>query len=482
MQSVESQGTMPIEKRPSTFARFPPRTLMFETKTSLCGASDPVSADLDNAPAPVFRPIQYLGSKLRSLPTLLQATGDLFGPDDAVFDLFSGSSVVSQAFARCGASVRSVDAQLFCQHLAGAMLGVGKSSNDDSCAAVAAEIVTALKNVTFPTEISVFLEQESRALSHGPAAELAHFYARLPQAWRNPTGIAWLADAEKQEGELGFDSVPIVASYYAGTYFGLYQALCCDYIRNEIERATSRVSEWVRAGLLTSLYSAMSKAVCSAGKHFAQPLGKLQNANPGFYHSRLSSDRRIDIANAFLDAARNVDAASLNAPNRHVAIVAPVEDVYATIRSARPKLIYADPPYTAQQYSRFYHILEVVANYRVPKLQMVGGGVTTGLYNEGRYKSDFSSKSKAKSAFTELIKAAKDSGASLVMSYSSSSERSTGNARMITLDELIKLCNTSYGTKKTRISLHDHVYRQFNATAYSNAHRNDPEILIMCEA
>ncbi|WP_322021752.1 MULTISPECIES: hypothetical protein [unclassified Burkholderia] len=187
---------------------------MFESKTSLCGASDSVSADLDNAPPPVFRPIQYLGSKLRSLPTLLQATGDLFGPDDAVFDLFSGSSVVSQAFARSGASVRSVDALLFCQHLAGAMLGVGKSSNDDSCTAVAAEIVQALKNVTFPKEISAFLEQESKALSHGPTAELAHFYARLPQAWRNPTGIVWLADAEKQEGKLGFD---ILGRYFAIT-------------------------------------------------------------------------------------------------------------------------------------------------------------------------------------------------------------------------------------------------------------------------
>lgn len=454
---------------------------MFEIENSLCGASNSVLADFENAPSPVFRPIQYLGSKLRSLPTLIRATGDLFGADDTVFDLFSGSSVVSQAFARCGASVRAVDAQLFCQQLASAMLGVGKASND-SCASIAAEIATRLRNIDFPSEISVFLEQESRALSYGPTAELGHFYAQLPQVWRNPTGVSWLADVAKQQGELGFDNVPIIASHYAGTYFGLYQALCCDYIRNEIERAKNRVSEWTRLGLLTSLYSAMSKAVCSAGKHFAQPLGKLQNANPSFYHSRLYTDRCIDIADSFLEAARNVDASSSNTPNEHMAIAAPVEDVYHAIQLAQPKLVYADPPYTAQQYSRFYHILEVVANYRVPELQVVGGQVTTGLYNEGRYKSPFSSKSKAKAAFTKLIQTAKDSGASLVISYSSSGELSNGNARMIALDELINLCNTSYGTKKTRVSLHDHVYRQFNATAYSNAHRNDPEILILCEA
>ncbi len=60
-------------------------------------------------------------------------------------------------------------------------------------------------------------------------------------------------------------------------------------------------------------------------------------------------------------------------------------------------LIYADPPYTDMQYSRYYHILNVARLYNFLSLLLTLGGFTSGLYTEGRYQSELSQKSKAKS-------------------------------------------------------------------------------------
>jgi hypothetical protein len=49
-----------------------------------------------------FRPIQYLGNKLRTLPDILNASENLIGKSGTVVDLFTGTTVVAQGFARRG--------------------------------------------------------------------------------------------------------------------------------------------------------------------------------------------------------------------------------------------------------------------------------------------------------------------------------------------------------------------------------------------
>lgn len=58
----------------------------------------------------------------------------------------------------------------------------------------------------------------------------------------------------------------------------------------------------------------------------------------------------------------------------------------------RIKLIYADPPYTDMQYSRYYHLLNVAAKYDYPEPTISRGKFTKGLYTEGRNQSDLSKK------------------------------------------------------------------------------------------
>lgn len=435
---------------------------------------------LVEVPSSVFRPIQYLGSKLRSIDSLLEATGHLYGPGDRVFDVFSGSTVVSQAFANAGCAVTAVDSSPCCARLARAMLSIGRSPGGRSSPHASA-IVKEASDAPVNPELEALVQAERKAMQDASGRSLAKFSREVPQVWRRSKGKKWLEGIEEVVGQHAFCRVPIVTTHYAGTYFGVQQAIAIDAIRVEIERLRQdgMISMWIEDALVSALFSAMSRAVFSAGKHFAQPMVESPGRNDAFYRSRLMADRSVDIASAFMGAAASIDAATKS--GNHAVYGAPIEDVYGALLNAKPSMVYADPPYTAQQYSRFYHVLDVVADYRTPQLQMANGKVTKGLYGLNRYKSPYSSKRSAAGAFEELVGTTKLAGASLAISYSLTAAGDTGNARMIGLDGLKAICKRQYGQKVKEIRL-DHAYRQFNSASNSKNDRNEPEVLLICEA
>jgi hypothetical protein len=224
--------------------------------------------------------------------------------------------------------------------------------------------------------------------------------------------------------------------------------------------------------------TAMSKAVFSAGKHFAQPLTSGQSRS-AFRSKRLLQDRAINIDHEFVVAARAIDRVAQRGQLEHHAICAPVKEFYPRLKNIRPDVVYADPPYTAQQYSRFYHALDTLITYRVPNLQH-HGKITSGLYPSDRFRSEFSSKRGAPSAFHNLLTSIYEVRATLLISYSDSQYRSDGNARMISRASLLEMCKTIFGSSRVEQLQLGHAYRQFNATSLSNKNRNDSEFLILC--
>lgn len=453
------------------------------THSSTCTPSRNEQFKSFNAAQHVFRPVQYLGSKLRALDALMDATNHLYSNGGHVFDIFSGSSVVSQAFAHSGAQVTSVDAQVFCQHLASATLGIGRLPSETSLA-IAKQIATEWEQIELPKELSSMLEMEFSAISEGSGPHLADFYSNIPQIWRYSNGQDWLSQADQHVGQAGFNRIPILASHYAGTYFGIRQALFFDFARNRINSLLIQreIAQWTSYALLASLYSSMSKSVYSAGKHFAQPLAKINKTNHLFHYNRMYSDRSLNVVDVFIDSANKIDASSKFMGSGNMAIAQPVESVYEKIEKVKPSLIYADPPYTAQQYSRFYHVLEIAATYTVPQLQLVNGKVTAGLYGDDRYKSRYSSRTQAPKAFDELVGVSRRSGASLALSYSSSTKNSNGNQRMISLADLTNICSRHFGKANVSVIEMNHTYRQFNSASVNNVNRDDPEMLLICEA
>ena len=64
-----------------------------------------------------FRPIQYLGAKTRTLGVIASECKRLYRDNTYVVDLFSGSSIVSQALFYNGMAVISNDALRFCSDI-----------------------------------------------------------------------------------------------------------------------------------------------------------------------------------------------------------------------------------------------------------------------------------------------------------------------------------------------------------------------------
>ena len=81
--------------------------------------------------------------------------------------------------------------------------------------------------------------------------------------------------------------------------------------------------------------------------------------------------------------------------------------------SSQAKVVYCDPPYTDDQYSRFYHVWETLVLYDYP---VVTG---QGRYRPGRFRTNFSLASRVEEAFRQMISDVASSEADFVLSYPS---------------------------------------------------------------
>ena len=431
---------------------------------------------------PVYRPIQYLGNKLRSVSSITEIAGDLLGAKGRFLDLFTGTSVVAQSLANSGWKVTALDAQAYSYVMAHSLLGIGRKLNES----VPTDVIL---NAASPDTLEpwfahweTFAQMETAALGEGDYKRLGDLYRHLPLIWRGGEQNSQLNKTKLKIGEAAFYKVPLITILQSGTYFGIRQSLEIDLLRNKIETAYSSrtISTWQKNALLTGLMSAMSTAVHSAGKHFAQPLSAGRSENFKFLCQRMLQDRSVCIRSKFRNACEQISVTAHPRHDGHNALQTTAEDFIENSKSGFD-VVYADPPYTAQQYSRFYHLLETIVNYEFPDLYH-NGSVTTGLYPTNRFKSAFCSKRSAKKAFHRLVSGTKQLDAHLIVSYSKSSAKSTGNSRMISISDLLALCSQEFGDRNVECVPLSHKYRQFNSRGRANVDRDDPEVLIVCSA
>ena len=103
------------------------------------------------------------------------------------------------------------------------------------------------------------------------------------------------------------------------------------------------------------------------------------------------------------------------------------------------KVVYVDPPYTGEQYSRFYHVLETVCKYDNPHLEHKG------LYRDDRFMSDLSLRKKAFDEFDYLLAALSNKKKKVVLSYSTK-----GLLKEYEMEYLFKKHFSQYKVKRTK--------------------------------
>lgn len=197
---------------------------------------------------------------------------------------------------------------------------------------------------------------------------------------------------------------------FSNNYFGVAQSVEIDSIVRLVRRATARglitvdQARWLQIGLGRAMLH-----VANSTGHFAQYL----SPKPSTY-KRFIRQRQRSVWEEWLGSVADmvsVGTASWRSNNRTFN-----EDsltLLPRIRRLRnrPRVVYADPPYTDDQYSRYYHVLETLVLYDFPTT------AGAGLYRPDRFQTPFSIKTKAALALDALARATAAMGSDLVLSY-----------------------------------------------------------------
>ena len=228
-----------------------------------------------------------------------------------------------------------------------------------------------------------------------------------------------------------------------------------------------------------------SEIVATVGKQFAQPM-KLTDKNnkpKALLAKRSLRDRNYDVVKIFSKWLNEYSKNCFQQTNN----IAFTSDYNLFLDTYKEEIgcFYADPPYTIDHYSRFYHILESIALYDYPELAMmnkskVGNVIMKGLYRVERYQSPFCIPSKAKVAFTNLFKGASRFNCPLLLSYSPFDENSTHRPRLLSISDITSLAKNFYESVEV-IEIKEHQHRKLNNADNNSDSLKNGEVMILCK-
>ncbi|MBQ6515973.1 DNA adenine methylase [bacterium] len=233
---------------------------------------------------------------------------------------------------------------------------------------------------------------------------------------------------------------------YSDTYFSKKQ---CEYI-DAIRYSVSQIKNKYRQALyLFALMDAMCKVQSTPG-HFAQFMPS--------DHKRIIPLQNMDILEEFWDKCNNYSALCFTDKNNK-AFCMDYKELLKLNDIKSVDTVYLDSPYSQEQYSRFYHILETLVKYDNPKVDFKA------KYRDDRFQSDFCYKNRVKKEFETIISFCSKNGKNLVISYS--------NKGLLAENELFALCKSYF--KKAELKEIDYKH-----STQGKGEQKLKEIIITC--
>lgn len=430
-----------------------------------------------------FRTLNYLGSKLRLLDFIEDKVLDVTPQGAGICDLFAGSGCVSRKLSRLHPVV-SCDIQGYSKVIGNALLNkfdVTDKIIEDLFKSLDNEYANKLREVFAPL---IELEQDAIKnknlevltciLEHG---SLEVFNLEHPLSCLSEQ----LEVVCKNLKKAGLNDLrSLISRYYGGVYFSYKQAVEIDIILENIHRL---VSEDNRNLFLAPLLSTASDVVDTVGKHFAQPI-KARDSKGNIkmtVYNKAVKDKTIDIVALYREWLLKYKNLSKN-NFQHITM----QGDYEQCLNALPdnvKTVYADPPYTRDHYSRYYHVLETLTLRDTPKISTVtihgSTHVSNGIYREDRHQSPFCIKSKAPEAFRKMFEITASTGRNLLLSYSPYDETKKTHPRVVTMQQLEALAEEYFDNVET-VSAGSFKHNKLNSTEHFLEASDEAELLIVC--
>lgn len=340
--------------------------------------------------------VSYMGTKRQLAPAVAEVVSRC--PGGPILDAFSGMCAITSAVGPAR-QVWTNDLQYFAHAVAHAHFCSQQVPPSRSRAALAVrKHYSAHVNAHLKIAALRVADEES-ALRQEDHDFLREIYAE----WQTEPALSGWVECPSQDATLFRDT-------FSGSYFALVQAIEIDALRFGVDAAysASHINADEHRWLLLALCVALSKCSASTG-HFAQPLTpKLSNIK------RFKKQRSKPIWDNWLsavEALRPLGTAGWRSFNR--AMRGDALETLQKLRNegAQPAVIYADPPYTTDQYSRYYHVYDTLLRYDYPDAQ------GRGRYRPDRAVSAFSLASKVASSLEDLVENCSRLGADLILSY-----------------------------------------------------------------
>nr|WP_255586965.1 DNA adenine methylase [Hephaestia mangrovi] len=336
-----------------------------------------------------------MGSKKLLAPQIADLVADM--ADGPFLDLFSGIAAVGSQIST-QRPIWCNDVQNFSTLLTSQKFCAARAFKTANELVESAKIPYAVNQTRLEEKFGETLAHERRALASGSAEGTREV-------------ITIMSQVDKQISALRRQQVHcLLTGSHGATYFGVRQAIELDSIRYAADHLLSRgkVTAEEHGWMVLALCQTLSTVSNSTG-HFAQYLSP-SDANI----RRVLRKRRMNCWSVWSAALRESQPIGNVVWRRGNRIFK--SDAIRLLQSlservGQPAVIYADPPYTSDQYSRYYHVLENAVLYDYPE---VSG---KGQYRPDRFTSGFSLKAGVDAAFKELISAAAKLPAVFILSY-----------------------------------------------------------------
>jgi hypothetical protein len=362
------------------------------TQISRDGRPDP----LDSLTTP-----SIYGNKSRIARTLYAIAAATLPEGSPVLDLMSGTGIVTRMLARRH-SMTANDANPY----AALLTRVQSIAFGDGGERVASTLIENLRDrwmahaSALQSRYRMALEAEERFL-HGEfdAGSLERYVAFISDAIP-----AAAIDEANAAGDL-------VTTRYANAYFGVGQAIEIDAIRVAIDALTG-VDDAQRDLCLAALV--LTACTCNPGPHFAQP----RKVNSRRMLRDVVDRRARSVSWEFEVALRRLASREPlprpMGPTTQTDWRIALDRFTVATSSARVRTVYLDPPYTKLQYSRYYHVLNVLLANDYPPIS------GTGRYPPRSYR--FSSRfeyqpAMARREFEDVIGRCAENGVGMMISY-----------------------------------------------------------------
>jgi adenine-specific DNA-methyltransferase len=435
-----------------------------------------------------WRPIHYLGSKLRALSSIQDALTSVSAEGSKVYDIFAGSGTVSLSLAK-SRPVVAVDIQEYSRVICSALL----SPNMVDIAKVGGAIEESLhrskqSGACFVAKPLIDLEDEAIQLaSKGQTTLLADLMdaGSLVTSVDMPTNRqvrAALSEAKSRVAKLGPQGLisAMILRHFGGLYFSFKQAAELDAIISMCHAETDQMRDTILAAALSSA----SEIVNSVGKQFAQPIrprdkrGEIKSS----LYALVSRDRFRSASETFISSLAKYSMLSRSRFDCN----AVRSDYFDFLSGANLEggVVYADPPYTRDHYSRFYHVLETMSLRDDPAVSTnkVRGRTnpSRGAYREGRHQSPFCVRSQAPEAFDRMFAASARHGVPIVLSYSPYAADKDAHPRVMTIDAINEIARRHYRIVDV-VSVGAFSHSKLNRTGLNKEMEKEAEFLIVCQ-